>query len=115
MKLNLSRKVVLLLLIVIVASLLFPPLTYAARTIDSATLNGSTSVTASPGESITANVTVTTSGTANDWQSTSWDISGANCIDHSDHTSVGTYNESFSITAPSSPGTYSVSFIADRK
>jgi len=103
---------IVLLFVLFVISFSLPQPVQAARNVDSATLNGASSVTVAPSASITASVTVTTSGTANDWQSTSWDISGANCVDHADHTSVGTYNESFSITAPSSPGTYSVSFIA---
>src|SRR3989344_1889338 len=87
---------------------------FAARTIDSATVNGASSVTVAPSASITAAVTVTTSGTGtnNDWNATSWNISGANCVNHANHSSSGTFVESFSITAPASPGTYDVSFIA---
>jgi hypothetical protein len=33
-------------------------------------------------------------------------------VNHADHTSSGTYTETFSITAPSSAGTYDVAFIA---
>ena len=86
----------------------------AARTINSATLNGASSVTVAPGASITAAINVTTSGggASNDWNSTSWNITGSNCVNHANHLSSGTFNESFSITAPGSPGTYSVSFIA---
>ncbi len=88
----------------------------AARTINSATLNGSSSVTVAPSSSITAGVTVTTSGggPANDWNSTSYQISGqgTNCVNHADYTNSGTFSESFGVTAPATPGTYNVSFIA---
>ena len=86
----------------------------AARTINSVTLNGASSVTVAPSASITAAVNVTTSGTGtnNDWNGTSWDISGANCVNTANYSASGTYEESFSITAPSSSGTYDVSFIA---
>lgn len=93
-------------------------LVFAARTINSATLNGAASVTVSPSESITASVTVTTdgSGANNDWQSTGWQISGqsVNCIDHTDYSSSGTFSENFTVTAPGSNGTYTISFIAYR-
>lgn len=90
---------------------LFPKDAYAAQTINSVTLNGSSSVTVAPSASITAEVNATTTAGTN-WNSTSWNISGANCVDHAKHTSNGTYVESFSVTAPASPGTYSISFIA---
>lgn len=48
-----------------------------SRTINWVTLNGGTSVTVGPGESITVQINVTTSGSGsdNDWESTSWRIS----------------------------------------
>ena len=87
---------------------------FAARNVDSATLNGTSSVTVAPSASITASVTVTTSGGANDWQSTTWQVSGqsVNCVDHTDYTTSGTYTENFTVTAPGSTGSYDVSFIA---
>lgn len=102
------------LLIVISSLFLFSAQPVLAdRTINSATLNGSSSVTVLPSASITAAVSVTTNA-LNDknWRSTSWNISGSNCINHTDHNGAGTYNESFTVTAPGSSGTYNISFIA---
>lgn len=94
----------------------FPGSVFAARTINSATLNGSTSVTVAPSASITAavNVATTGSGAGARWRATSWRVgSGAiTCVDHPNHDSAGTYDESFAITAPASGGTYNVNFIA---
>src|SRR3989344_5338520 len=101
----------LLLFFLMVTGYGFPQPAIAAPAINSATLNGTSSVTVAPSATITASTNVTISGGSN-WQSTSWDVSGVNCVNHTDYTSAGAYNESFSITAPSSPGTYSVSFIA---
>src|SRR3989475_1187726 len=99
-----------------------------ARTINSVSLNGGAAwtppspssngatVTVLPGATISTTIQVTTSGNGVQarWESTSWQIgSGAvNCVDHSNHDSVGTFTETFNITAPSLTGTYSVSFIA---
>lgn len=106
------------LIIVLVSLSLFftPSVAFAARSINSASLNGSSSVSVSPSASVNASVTVTTSGSgsANDWNSTSWSISSgaSGCRDHANYTATGTFSESFSLTAPFSAGTYSVSFIA---
>jgi len=87
--------------------------TFAARTTDSATLDGLSVVTVFPGQTITANVTGTiTSG--DDWAGTGWEIndsqSSFTCVNTPDHGSNGTYNESFSVTAPTTPGTYNTYF-----
>ena len=91
----------------------------ASRTINSVTLNGSSSVSVAPGATITAamNVTTTGSGSNNNWYSSGWRISttppgSVTCENHGNHGSSGTYNESFSITAPVTPGTYNAYFIA---
>ena len=87
-----------------------------SRTIISATLDGGGSVTAPPSTSITAAVTVrTTSGS--DWESTRYRIEGGSwtCVDTPDHiydSGTHTDTESFTITAPSSLGTYDVTFVA---
>lgn len=84
----------------------------AAMTINSATLNGGSSVSVAPSASVTANVNVTISASSN-WQSTSYTVNGSTtCVDTANHTSAGTYSESFGITAPASSGTYDVSFTA---
>jgi PKD repeat protein len=80
-------------------------------------LDGGTSVTVGPGESITIQINVTTSGSSNDWESTSWRISTTSpgtmtCVNTPNHTSSGTYTETFSITAPSTAGTYNAYFRA---
>jgi hypothetical protein len=92
-----------------------------SRTITSVTLNGGTSVTVAGGATIAAVVYATTDngGGNNDWQSTSWRISTSpttggttGCVDHTDHTVSGSYNEPFSVTAPASGGPYNAYFIA---
>ena len=98
-----------------------------ARTINWVTLNGSDSwtppspssngdpVIVIPGSSITVEISVSTngSGSANDWKSTRYRIESGSwiCVNHGDHTSTGTYTESFTITATAS-GIYDVSFVA---
>jgi len=86
---------------------------HAARTINWVTLNGTSSVQVLPGASITVSINVTTTGRGgnNDWESTDWRISTTPpgtviCVNHGDHTSAGTYTESFTITAPAAEGTY---------
>lgn len=95
---------------------LVPELSFAARTINSVTLNGGLSVSVDPSATIAAVVSVTTDGggSNNDWLSTSWRIgAGAfTCVDHGNHTSSGSYSESFNITAPAAAGIYDVDFIA---
>lgn len=93
-----------------------------ARLLTSATLNGSSSVNVSSGDSINANVTVQTDGTGANarWRSTGWRIattapnatSDVTCVDHTNHDGAGTNSESFSITAPNSNGTYNAYFVA---
>lgn len=89
---------------------------FAGRTINSATLNGATTQTVAPLATISAAVTVTTANNNdNNWQSTGWRIGNSGsytCVDHSNHNNSGTNTETFSITAPSTSGTYTVSFIA---
>ena len=89
-----------------------------SRTINSVTLNGGSSVSVSPGASITAvvNVTTASSGGNNNWHSTSWLISTTPpgttiCVDHLNHDADGTFTETFSITAPASTGTYNAYFM----
>jgi hypothetical protein len=90
-----------------------------SRTINSVTLDGGSSVTVAPGASISVNISVTTDnggGNAN-WRSTGWLISttppgAVACQDHSNHDAIGTFSETFSITAPATAGTYNAYFIA---
>jgi len=81
-----------------------------ARTIDSVTLNGGSSVTVAPNGSITVVVNVTTATPGNpNWGSTRWQIgSSSACINHSNHNSSGSYSETLTITAPATAGTYNI-------
>jgi hypothetical protein len=91
------------------------------RMLVSVQLNGTSSpITVTSGATISATVTVTTfvqAGTGNDnWRGTSWLIGTAigarACSDHANHDGAGTYTETFAISAPSTPGTYSAFFQA---
>lgn len=81
-----------------------------------ATVNDQPQVMADPGATISAKVTVTTtgSGVADDWRSTRWriDIGSWTCVNTADHDGDGTYTETFNITAPVAPDAYNVSFEA---
>ena len=107
----------LLTLLVIVATLAtISQLALADRTINSVTLNGTSSVTVAPGASITAVVSVTTTGTgtATNWQCTSVRIGSGTFtgVNHGNHDTAGTFTETFTITAPAAAGTYNAQFIA---
>ncbi|VVB79491.1 PKD domain protein [uncultured archaeon] len=88
----------------------------AARNVDSALLNGASSVTVLPGATIPASLTVTTSGGggAHDWHSTAYRIGTGSwtCVNTDDHNSAGTFTESFSVAAPLSSGSYNFEVIA---
>jgi len=108
------KKIVHFYFLLFILLLIFPSTTYAAISITSATLNSASSITVGESSTISAKINVTTTGGTN-WRSTSWRIGssgGYTCIDHTNHDGTGTYNETFNITAPSTAGTYSVSFIA---
>lgn len=94
-----------------------------ARLVTSATLNGGSSVSVQPGDSITANVTVQRDGTGINarWNSTGWRVNttapgSVTCVNLSNHETNAvpavTDSESFSITAPNAPGTYNAYFVA---
>lgn len=107
----------LAVLIVVSWAVAMIPAAHAGRIINSVTLNGVSSVTVAPGANINAIVNVTTSGSDNNWESTGWRISttapgSVTCENHADHTSSGTYSETFGITAPATAGTYNAYFIA---
>ncbi|GEM_PF-3585242 len=89
---------------------------WSARTITSSTLNGVSSVTVAPSNTISAavNVSITTGNTADRWRSTAWRIGnsgGYTCSDTTNYSGIGTFSNTFNITAPSAIGTYDVSFI----
>lgn len=90
-----------------------------AIVINSATLDGAASVTVGAGQTISAVVNVTTNSASPgyQWRSTGWRISttapGAmTCVNHANHETAGTFNETFNITAPATSGTYNAYFIA---
>ncbi|HJW56072.1 MAG TPA: DUF6701 domain-containing protein [Burkholderiaceae bacterium] len=95
---------------------LLPGMAQAARTVNSVTLNGATAVTVATSASITTAIRVTTNGSNSDdnWRSTGWWLSSSanGCVDHANYNSDGTYNETFTITAPSTAGTYTAYFAA---
>jgi len=95
------------------------------RAITAATVDGSSTTTVTPGATITASVTVNTTtsgGGGENWFSTSWIYATSSpainfntpCADTPDHTIAGTFTESFSTTAPLTPGTYNAYFLAWR-
>jgi hypothetical protein len=87
----------------------------ALLVVNTATLNGAATVTTTTGASITAAVNATVfSGSR--WRSTGWRIAGTapgamTCVDHANHDAAGTYNETFTVTAPSTSGSFDVYFI----
>lgn len=88
----------------------------AARIITSLVLNGSIlPITVYSNETITAQVNVTTDNVGgNQWRSTSWvfDAQMPTCVNHSNHNNAGTYNETFTINAPSNEGNYTLTIKA---
>jgi hypothetical protein len=91
----------------------------AAQTPTSATLNGGSSVTVQGGASITAHL-IGSLSSGSQWRGTRWRIStsapgSTSCANTTDYTSNGSGYDSgaFTITAPSSSGTYNAYFIMD--
>ncbi len=102
--------------LLLLVALAVPMVALAIRTPVSATVNGSSSVTVAPGASITAVFTVDVSGQTG-WDSTGWRISttppgGVTCVNHANHNPTARYSETFTITAPGTPGTYNAYFVA---
>ncbi|MBS1170051.1 MAG: hypothetical protein H6R01_969 [Burkholderiaceae bacterium] len=102
-----------LALVAFVCLLAFSGQAQAARTINSLTLNGSSSVDVLPGDSITVQVNLrTTSGDW--WQSTAMRIGSGSwvCFYSPSVKTNTTTTASFAITAPASVGTYDLEFRA---
>lgn len=83
----------------------------------SATLNGDTAVTVSPGTPINVALTLqyfgNTNGANGRWGSTEWTVNGVStCADHADHSSPGPDTATFTLVAPASDGQYDISFQA---
>ena len=93
------------------AVMLLPLPVFAATNITNVTVNGGATVTVNPADPSTVTVAVTVTTTSNDdWESTSWNWMGdgnpSACVDTANETSSGTYTKSFSVPAPSIPGTF---------
>ncbi len=88
----------------------------APLVVTSATLNGAASVTVLNGSSITAVVNASVAA-GSQWRSTGWRIASTapgavTCIDHTNHDVTGNFSETFTVTAPSTAGTYDAYFVA---
>ena len=83
----------------------------AGATLNSATVNGATSVNVVPGTALTINVNLTLTGNT-DWQSTRLTTLPASslsvCSELPSYTTSGTYNQAFSVNAPDTNGTYTL-------
>ena len=80
--------------------------------------NSHSSISVPPGASITVtvNVTITSAGPPgqNRWRATFWSIgSTSGCYDNANHDGAGSYSETFTITAPSSAGSYTATVAID--
>ncbi len=86
---------------------------FAALNFTSVTLDGGVSVNVPPGASISVTVNLRTTG-GTDWRSTSWRIGSgtATCVNHANHDSNGDFSETFTITAPTTLGTYNLTLVA---
>jgi|GEM_PF-903215 len=84
-----------------------------APTVSSGTVNNQTSVTVRSGQSITVKLNIGIDS-GDTWKSTRYQIDNGSkiCIDTPDHTTAGSYNESFTFNAPSSDGTYDLNLRA---
>lgn len=97
-----------------VGMMMFASSASADINITEAEVDGGSTVTVDPGESIEITVTVQRDGhnTSDDWKSTSYDIiidgQPFACVDTPQYTQDGTDTESFDIVAPLNPGTYDV-------
>ena len=110
---NVLRRGSLTLLILVASLAISSHLALAQLTITSVTLNGSSTVTVSPGAPITAAVTVTV-GAGGIWRGTQWSIGGGSftCANHGNHNGPGTFTDTFTVTAPSTAGTFNAQFRA---
>jgi hypothetical protein len=82
--------------------------------VTTATVNGGASTTVGPGATISATVTVSRSAANDNWQYTSWQISGGQlvCVDTQNFSGIGTSTVAYPITAPAASGEYDVEFRA---
>ncbi|MFA5135436.1 MAG: hypothetical protein WC505_06660 [Patescibacteria group bacterium] len=99
--------------------LLAPQQADAATGVNWIKVNDMGAVHVAPNTEVTVKVNVSTSGMFenDDWKSTEYKIEGGSwiCVNTADHTSDGTYTESFSVNAPASAGTYDLTVRAYEK
>ncbi len=103
-----------LLLLSLIIMVGLPGTADAAISINNTPSLGSTSVTAGSSVNLTLSVTTSGSGTANDWSSFSWQFSGGatTCNTSPNFTGSGTRSGTYAISAPTTPGVYSLNLIA---
>lgn len=106
-------------LILLATLVFFSGAVHAGRFILDATPNTANPVTVAPGATIpvTIGVLTTGNGTAARWRSTGWRISttapgSLTCANHANYDSAGWNVETFNMTAPATPGTYNVYYVA---
>jgi len=79
-------------------------------TLSTAMVDGQPYVSVPPITNVTVTLSVTTSGTGDDtdWESSQYSLDGVSwtCVNTRDHTSAGTYEENFTLTAPAVVGSY---------
>jgi hypothetical protein len=99
-----------------------PALASASATITSVTLNGASSVSVDPGDTIVVSVTATLTDSTK-WKGTGWGITSnattpgctntKNAKEGTRNNQTGVFTETFSIKAPANPGLYNANFWAD--
>jgi hypothetical protein len=104
------RTTALAVVLAVLLMLAVVPQASAAYNNESATVNGGASANVAPGASLTVSFTVQlTQG--DDWLGTEYRFGtsgGWTCVNTPDHTTNGTYTESFTVTAPATVGTYTL-------
>ena len=99
-------------------SLLFTGQATAALTVNSATLDGGSTIAVAPGGSSIPVVLSVSNDASTSWNSTGWRIAttapgSLTCYDNTDHVGANqTFSESFNIVAPAAVGTYNAYFVA---
>ncbi|MFT5521756.1 MAG: hypothetical protein ACI9IA_002361, partial [Enterobacterales bacterium] len=109
------------LLLLLSVLLFFTNSVQAGTTINSATVDGVSSVVVSGGDTISTVVNVLTSGNGSNgrWRSTGWRIAGSSgaltCVNHTNYQSnSGNFTETFNITAPAAGGVYNLYLVSYR-
>ena len=104
-------------LLMILLALTWSVNAYAWLTINSVTVDGSSSTSVSASGSVSVAMQVTTGGSngQDDWRCTRVTVNGVTTnVDHGNHNNDGVHSDSFNITAPSSTGTFDLQVQAYR-